>query len=397
MKFNKKGFAVTSIIYSMLVLFLGLTLLISSNMATRKTAFDKAKNDILSSIEKEVMPEEAFVSSDVEISLYTENSIYLKEGSTATYSITINNYDSNSTYEIHEDKIKLESDTDTGSTLSISQSGNIYTVSVTAGSGTDIVRLNLEDGAILQNGASIIPATGLSSIDYLYIDNEPPSTPYVVYDSYGKTSSAFVSELKTKGKVCYPGNFSTFSTVTWGCLCSEDNCRGQNYCAILETQLCDGISESQYYSIDNAAGELTILYETDNPYKDLNTYSSGCVNDGTGYQLNGTGYELYEYDVMAIDAAGNESGKLLVSILKMPKWYEYYDLKVPTLSRNGSTNRQWIYTYKEETGTSNWYSISQRYEMVNGRWKYKDAMHDTFDIDHLHTNGIDRCLDNEKN
>ena len=47
MKINNKGFAVTSIIYSMLVLFLALVLLIMSNLASRKTLFDKQKNEIL--------------------------------------------------------------------------------------------------------------------------------------------------------------------------------------------------------------------------------------------------------------------------------------------------------------------------------------------------------------
>lgn len=47
MKLGKKGFAVTSIIYSMLVLFLALVLLIMSNLASRKILFDKEKNEIL--------------------------------------------------------------------------------------------------------------------------------------------------------------------------------------------------------------------------------------------------------------------------------------------------------------------------------------------------------------
>ena len=44
---NNRGFAVSSIIYSMLVLFLSLVLLIMSNLASRKVIFDKQKNDIL--------------------------------------------------------------------------------------------------------------------------------------------------------------------------------------------------------------------------------------------------------------------------------------------------------------------------------------------------------------
>jgi len=47
MRLNKRGFAVTSIIYSMLVLFLALLLLITSNLASRKVLFDKEKNEIL--------------------------------------------------------------------------------------------------------------------------------------------------------------------------------------------------------------------------------------------------------------------------------------------------------------------------------------------------------------
>ena len=51
MKLNNRGFAVTSIIYSMLVLFLALLLLITSNLANRKVLFDKEKNEILDKLE----------------------------------------------------------------------------------------------------------------------------------------------------------------------------------------------------------------------------------------------------------------------------------------------------------------------------------------------------------
>lgn len=50
MKLTNKGFAITSIIYSMLVLFLALLLLIMGNLANRKVLFDKEKSDILSKI-----------------------------------------------------------------------------------------------------------------------------------------------------------------------------------------------------------------------------------------------------------------------------------------------------------------------------------------------------------
>jgi len=50
MKLNRKGFAVTGIIYSMLILFLALVLLILSNLASRKVLFDKEKNEILEKI-----------------------------------------------------------------------------------------------------------------------------------------------------------------------------------------------------------------------------------------------------------------------------------------------------------------------------------------------------------
>ena len=50
MKLTNKGFAVTGIIYSMLVLFLALVLLIISSLASRKVLFDKEKGEILDRI-----------------------------------------------------------------------------------------------------------------------------------------------------------------------------------------------------------------------------------------------------------------------------------------------------------------------------------------------------------
>ncbi len=51
MKLNNKGFAITSIIYSMLILFLTLVVLIIGNLASRKAVFDKQKDEILNKIQ----------------------------------------------------------------------------------------------------------------------------------------------------------------------------------------------------------------------------------------------------------------------------------------------------------------------------------------------------------
>ena len=52
MKLNNKGFAITSIIYSMLILFLTLVVLIIGNLASRKAIFDKQKEEILDKFEE---------------------------------------------------------------------------------------------------------------------------------------------------------------------------------------------------------------------------------------------------------------------------------------------------------------------------------------------------------
>lgn len=46
MKLNNKGFALTSIVYMLIVLFLMIMLLILSSLAARKTVLDKLKNDV---------------------------------------------------------------------------------------------------------------------------------------------------------------------------------------------------------------------------------------------------------------------------------------------------------------------------------------------------------------
>ena len=46
MKLNNKGFALTSIVYMLIVLFLMVLLLILSNLATRKVVLDKLKYDV---------------------------------------------------------------------------------------------------------------------------------------------------------------------------------------------------------------------------------------------------------------------------------------------------------------------------------------------------------------
>ena len=46
MKLNNKGFALTSIIYMLIVLFLMIMLLVLSNLAQRKVVLDKMKYDV---------------------------------------------------------------------------------------------------------------------------------------------------------------------------------------------------------------------------------------------------------------------------------------------------------------------------------------------------------------
>ena len=46
MKLNNKGFALTSIIYMLIVLFLMVMLLILANLAQRKVVLDRLKNDV---------------------------------------------------------------------------------------------------------------------------------------------------------------------------------------------------------------------------------------------------------------------------------------------------------------------------------------------------------------
>ena len=55
MKQNNKGFAITSIVYSILVLFLALALLILNNMSVRQNIFEKQKLDILKKLEEPVI------------------------------------------------------------------------------------------------------------------------------------------------------------------------------------------------------------------------------------------------------------------------------------------------------------------------------------------------------
>ena len=54
MKLNNKGFALTSMIYMLLVLFLMIMLLLLANLAQRKVVLDKFKNDVKSKLEQDV-------------------------------------------------------------------------------------------------------------------------------------------------------------------------------------------------------------------------------------------------------------------------------------------------------------------------------------------------------
>lgn len=54
MKLNNKGFALTSIIYMLIVLFVMVILLILANLTSRKVVFDKIKNDVKTELDQEV-------------------------------------------------------------------------------------------------------------------------------------------------------------------------------------------------------------------------------------------------------------------------------------------------------------------------------------------------------
>ena len=52
MKLNNKGFALTSIIYMLIVLFLLLLLLLLANLASRKVVLDKVKYDVKNKLDQ---------------------------------------------------------------------------------------------------------------------------------------------------------------------------------------------------------------------------------------------------------------------------------------------------------------------------------------------------------
>ena len=54
MKLNNKGFALTSIIYMLIVLFVMVVLLILANLTSRKVVLDKIKNDVKAELDQEV-------------------------------------------------------------------------------------------------------------------------------------------------------------------------------------------------------------------------------------------------------------------------------------------------------------------------------------------------------
>ena len=59
MKLNNKGFALTSIIYMLIVLFLMIMLLVLSNLATRKVVLDKVKYDVKNKLDQGVLVDAA--------------------------------------------------------------------------------------------------------------------------------------------------------------------------------------------------------------------------------------------------------------------------------------------------------------------------------------------------
>ena len=79
MKLGNKGFAITSIIYSILILFLALVVLILNNMAVRQNIFEKQKREILSKLEnfKICMPVESSEYGNVPTGGYNYSDEYI--------------------------------------------------------------------------------------------------------------------------------------------------------------------------------------------------------------------------------------------------------------------------------------------------------------------------------
>ena len=85
MRLNNKGFAITSIVYSILVLFLALVLLILNNIAVRQNIFEKQKQEILGKLETHTIRYYSLESGNIDYGLPSDasrtapsgNNIYL--------------------------------------------------------------------------------------------------------------------------------------------------------------------------------------------------------------------------------------------------------------------------------------------------------------------------------
>ena len=65
MKLNNKGFALTSIIYMLIVLFLMILLLILANLAQRKVVLDKIKSDVKTSLNQGGIVQEKVTAREI--------------------------------------------------------------------------------------------------------------------------------------------------------------------------------------------------------------------------------------------------------------------------------------------------------------------------------------------
>lgn len=239
LKLDNKGFALTSIIYMLIVLFLMILLLVLSNLASRKIVLDKIKYDVKTKLDQEVI-----INASELPYLNTTTGIYYE-----TLEQAFNNVQ-----EGTENTIKVLKDVTDTSTPELAEGKNVvldlnaYTISASnliTNNGTLDIYSSSNGGTIQSSAEKIIDNNGI-------LTTNETSSSYILALTSTTTSST--------ARVIY-NNSEGLATLNANTILSYDN----------------SMSSEARYVVTNY-GILTIAGATINNKVESTTYNRGIEN-----------------------------------------------------------------------------------------------------------------------
>lgn len=335
MKLNNKGFALTSMIYMLLVLFLMVMLLLLANLAQRKVVLDKLKHDVVNKLDQGVIinaSELPYQNETTGIYYETLESAFNKTNSGETIKVQKNVTDE-TVPTLAEGKtitLDLNGNTITRNNKRITNNGNL-TITDTKGNGS----IKGSERIITNNKELIITGN-------LEINSNATSTTTIINDGFLEVNGATISSTNNRA-------ITNANTVSTARVTIKSGTISSKQAAIYNYDSSQNTIETPAVKIENGTIESTnnhavynrkgMVYITGGTFRTNTTTTINNAGNGTIEMTGGTVTSTTLYGINNSGDTADKEGIINIrgGTIRSTNSYAVRNTSIGTINISGGT------------------------------------------------------------